>query len=132
MSHAAECKEKESTFFPGEGTIFGLLVPKRCINVARFSLQSFSLPVYWISQMIGIARGEWIESLIGYVSKLQQDFSAVTVAFMFINSKEQRALTKIIVLEISYSTHVVIIIIALQNYWYFYRESKHRYLERNF
>ena len=102
------------------------------MNVSRFSLQSFSLPVYWISQMIGIARGEWIESLIGYVSKLQQDFSAVTVAFMFINSKEQRALTKIIVLEISYSTHVVIIIIALQNYWYFYRESKHRYLERNF
>ena len=32
----------------------------------------------------------------------------------------------------AYSTHVVIIIIALQNYWYFYRESKHRYLERNF
>ena len=81
---------------------------------------------------IGIARREWIESLISCASKLHQDFSAVNVAFMFTNSKEQRTLTKTIVSKISYSTHVVIIILALQNYWYFYRESKHRYLVRNF
>lgn len=68
--------------FPKERTIFALLVPNRCANVAGFSLQSLSLQ-YLISQMVGVTRKEWIESLIGCASRLHQEFSVVTVAFMF-------------------------------------------------